>query len=129
MSLTDVAERAHISVATLSRVERDKQTLELGLFLSLMRILEMDPADLLGAEERGDGPLEGLDPLVARITSLAASERAHLWRTLAARTVQHGRHRRNASQDIALQVEELLAQLDYLRNEVDVVRKRLRKKG
>jgi transcriptional regulator with XRE-family HTH domain len=128
MSLTDVAERAHISVATLSRVERDKQTLELGLFLSLMRILEMDPAELLGAEERGDGPLEGLDPLVARITSLAAAERAHLWRTLASRTATHERHRRNATQDIALQVEELLAQLDYLRNEVEVVRKRLRKK-
>ncbi len=129
MSLTDVAQKAHISVATLSRVERDKQTLELGLFLSLMRILEMDPAELLGAEERGEGPLEGLDPLVARITSLAAAERTHLWRTLAVRSSKRAHHRRNASHDIALQVEELLAQLDYLRNEIEVVRKRLRKKA
>lgn len=129
LSLTEVAHKARVSVATLSRVERDKQTLELGLFLSLMRILEMDPAEVLVAEERGEGPLEGLDPLVARITSLPATDRVHLWRTLAKRTIEHDRHRRNALQDIALQVEELLAQLDYLRTEVEIVRKRLGKKG
>ena len=128
LSLTEVAQKARISVATLSRVERDKQTLELGLFLSLMRILEVDPAELLGAEERGEAAMEGLDPLAARITALAAAERARLWRTLASRTIRHDHHRRNALQDIALQVEELLAQLDYLRTEVEVVRKRLRRK-
>src|SRR5258708_11824507 len=100
MSLTDVAQKAHISVATLSRVERDKQTLELGLFLSLMRILEMDPAELLGAEERGEGPLERLDPLVARITSLAAASRTRLWRTRTVRGSRRSHNRRNTSHDI-----------------------------
>jgi len=51
-SLTDVATKAHISVATLSRIERDKQTLDLGLFLTLMRILELDPGALLTEDDR-----------------------------------------------------------------------------
>src|SRR4051794_28179956 len=129
LSLTDVAVQAHISVATLSRIERDKQTIDLGLFLSLMRILELDPADLLnGADhEDGNGNGAGIDPLVARITSLAAAERTQLWRALSSRPVP-GAERRHATRTLALQVEELLAQVEYLHNEVEAVQKRLKKR-
>ena len=53
LSLNDVAGRAKISVATLSRIERDKQGIDLGLFLTLSRILKAPPHDLLTAD--GDG--------------------------------------------------------------------------
>ncbi len=127
LSLSDVAVKAEISVATLSRIERDKQTIDLGLFLTLMRILQLDPAELLHNEEGDDA--DGIDPLVARITSLAAAERAQLWRALSDRSVPvRGRDRRHATRDVALQVEELLAQVEYLHNEIESVRKRLKKK-
>ena len=124
LSLTDVAVKANISVATLSRIERDKQALELGLFLTLMRILSLDPADLL-ADSIGDRERQGVSPLVARITSLAATERAQLWRALASRG--GGPARRYAVRNLSLQVDELLAQVDYLRTEIERVRTRLKK--
>ena len=67
-SLADVAKKAKISVATLSRIETDKQTLELGLFLTLARILDRTPQDLLGS----DGAPEGnrVDPLVKKVEAL-----------------------------------------------------------
>jgi transcriptional regulator with XRE-family HTH domain len=128
MSLNDVAGRAHISVATLSRIERDKQNIELGLFLTLMHILELDPAELLrDADHEREDALEGVDPLVARITSLAAAERAKLWRSLAQRP-NRGQDGRAARRNIGLQVEELLAQVEFLHNEIESVRRRLKKK-
>src|SRR6266550_1806691 len=81
LSLNDVAGRAKISVATLSRIERDKQGIDLGLFLTLSRILKAPPHDLLTAD--GDGR-DSVDPLVHRIASLDAAERARLWRELTA---------------------------------------------
>src|SRR2546425_8446417 len=81
LSLNDVAGRAKISVATLSRIERDKQGIDLGLFLTLSRILKAPPHDLLTAD--GDGR-DSVDPLVQRIASLDVAERARLWRELAA---------------------------------------------
>ncbi len=127
LSLTDVAVQAHISVATLSRIERDKQTIDLGLFLTLMRILELNPADLLNNEDREGGNGKAIDPLVARITSLAAAERTQLWRALSTRPVP-GAERRHATRTLALQVEELLAQVEYLHNEGEAVQKRLKKR-
>lgn len=128
-SLTDVATKAHISVATLSRIERDKQTLDLGLFLTLMRILELDPGELLTEDDREAVEGKGIDPLVARITSLAASERTRLWRALSTRNASRiGVDRQHATRNIALQVEELLAQVEYLHNEVAAVQKRLNRK-
>jgi transcriptional regulator with XRE-family HTH domain len=127
LSLTDVAVKANISVATLSRIERDKQAIELGLFLTLMRILELDPAELLRDDDHEE-PEDRLDPLVARITSLAASERTRLWRSLAQRPGGPGKDRRAATQNVASQVEELLAQVEFLHNEIESVRKRLKRR-
>lgn len=128
MSLSDVAGRAEISVATLSRIERDKQTIDLGLFLTLMRILELNAGELLRDGEK-ELPGNGIDPLVTRITSLATSQRAELWRALSTRVAPaHTANQRRARRDVALQVEELLAQVEYLHNEIEAVRKRLKKK-
>lgn len=128
MSLSDVAGKAEISVATLSRIERDKQTLDLGLFLNLMRILQLNPAELLRDEDH-DGDSGNVDPLVTRITSLGAGERTRLWRALSERAGPgRTKDRRRATRDVAMQVEELLAQVEYLHNEIEAVRKRLKKK-
>src|SRR5689334_15691537 len=79
LSLSDVAERADISVATLSRIERDKQGLELGLFLSLCKVLKTAPSEMLV-----DGQTDNVDPLAVRIAGLNHTDRLQLWRDLAA---------------------------------------------
>src|SRR6266516_4653722 len=82
LSLNDVAGKARISVATLSRIERDKQGLELGLFLVLCKVLKTSPRDLLvDGDEGGDG---NIDPLAVRIAGLNHPERLQLWHDLAA---------------------------------------------
>src|SRR5947209_8148142 len=78
LSLSEVASRAHISVATLSRIERHKQGLDLGLFLILCRVLKALPHDLLG-DENG----ENIDPLALQIGRLNHGERVQLWKDLA----------------------------------------------
>jgi transcriptional regulator with XRE-family HTH domain len=124
LSLNDVAGRAKISVATLSRIERDKQGIDLGLFLNLTRILKAPPQELLG-EENGSAEI---DPLAVRIASLDPSERARLWREI---TNAHRSRRpsRKIAQlrHVAQQVEELLAQLECMQVEIETVYKRLRR--
>jgi transcriptional regulator with XRE-family HTH domain len=123
-SLADVAGKASVSVATLSRIETDKQSLELGLLLTLARILQVSPSEFLdAAAEEG----ETHDPLARRIASLKTRQRAELWRELAAdRRTQ--RARAKGPGDVAQQVEELVAQLDFLREELETVRKGMRKR-
>jgi transcriptional regulator with XRE-family HTH domain len=125
-SLADIAKKAKISVATLSRIENEKQTLDVSMFLLLARVLEVVPNDLLG-EAAGDAG-EGLDPLVRKITRFEGNERAALWRALAAsrRHTQTARTRRARMSEITEQVEELLAQVEFVREELEAVRRRLR---
>jgi transcriptional regulator with XRE-family HTH domain len=124
LSLTDVASEADISVATLSRIERGKQTLDLSLFLTILRILEVNPAELLDDEARNAPQGSGVDPLVSRITSLAAAERTRLWRSLAER--RQAARQTHASRNVEMQMEELLAQADYLREEIVSMQKRMK---
>lgn len=124
-SLADVAKKAKISVATLSRIENEKQTLELGLFLTLARVLDRTPYDLLG--DNGTEADNTLDPLVKKIASFEATKRTQLWRELAvAQRSQRAKTRRVQINHLAQQVEELLAQIDFMREELEAVRKRLR---
>jgi transcriptional regulator with XRE-family HTH domain len=125
LSLNHVAEKAHISVATLSRIETNKQTLDLGVFLILAKILNTPPQEFLtdGSEA------EGTDPLVTRITSLDSRERTMLWRDLAAARRDGGRTaRRSQARNISNQVEELLAQVDFLREEIESVQQRVKRR-
>jgi transcriptional regulator with XRE-family HTH domain len=123
-SLADVAGKAKISVATLSRIETDKQSLDLGLFLSIAQVLNVSARDLLGEQ----GQAEGGDPLARRIAALGATERLELWKDLAEeRRTQRGKRRGAEVRQVGQQVEELLAQVDFLREELESVRKRVKR--
>ncbi|MGZ4809899.1 MAG: helix-turn-helix domain-containing protein [Thermoanaerobaculia bacterium] len=122
-SLADIASKADVSVATLSRIENDKQALDLELFLRLAKILKTSASDLLG----DNGETGGAEPLARRVADLAPSERAKLWRDLAAVRKQTApTARRRTADQIAAHVDELLAQIDCLRIEMENVRKRIR---
>lgn len=121
-SLSDVAESADISPATLSRIERDKQSLDLDLFMTLARILEM-PARLF-FDGDGDGDAE---PLAARIRSMTTLQRTDLWNDLSMHA-SHGRAHSKSEQSVASLLEELLAHADFLRGEIERVRKDLKRR-
>ena len=125
LSLTDVAGKAHISAATLSRIENSKQGLDFALFLVLAKVLAVSPGDLV---ENGD-EIVG-DPLVAKVAQLSTTDRTRLWRDLAearrtSRAKRHARHPDTVSQ----QMEELFAQFEFMREELEAVRISLRKRG
>lgn len=120
LSLSDVADRAEISVATLSRIERDKQGMELGMFLSLCKILNTPPHEMIGK----DGS-EAADPIAAKIARLDVKERTRLWKDLSA-GVQTKRNERAKMKTLSIEVEELLAQLDYLRDQIEAMQKRVK---
>ena len=124
LSLNDVAGRAKISVATLSRIERDKQGIDLGLFLTLSKILKATPHELLAD---GNGA-DKLDPLALQIASLDPSERAQLWRELTNSTNRNPRGAKRGAhvRSLGLQVEELLAQIEFLHAEIESVQRHLR---
>jgi len=124
LSLNDVAERAKVSVATLSRIERDKQGLELGLFLLLCKILKAPPQELIGGEA-GDN----IDPLAVRIASLHHDERVQLWHDLAVN--RRGDRRlavRARTERLREELEELMAQLEFVRAEMEAVHSRIRRR-
>src|SRR6476659_7971556 len=79
LSLTTVATKAKISAATLSRIENDKQGVELGLFVVIARILNTPPHEFLLEEQE----ITGADPLAVKIAALRTVDRATLWRDLA----------------------------------------------
>lgn len=125
LSLTDVATKAHISAATLSRIENSKQGLDFSLFLVLAKVLAVSPSDLVDDEENAVN-----DPLVTKIAQLATTDRVRLWKDLAearrnSRNKKHARNIDTASQ----QVEELHAQFEYMREELEAVRASIRKRG
>ena len=125
LSLNEVASRAHISVATLSRIERDKQGIDLGLFLNLCRILKAMPHDLLGADGQ-----EKVDPLAQQIARLKHDERVQLWHDLAdARRSDRRAALRSKVRHLSEEVEELLAQLQYVQAEIEAVHTRVRKRA
>ena len=121
LSLNAVAEKAEISVATLSRIERDQQRIDVELLLALMRILKINSQDVLDEQP----PEDGIDPMAAKISSLPTQERTRLWRSLATTRKATERHS-GATRVLAQQVEEFLAQIDFLRGEIEAVRKKLR---
>jgi transcriptional regulator with XRE-family HTH domain len=124
LSLSDVAGRAKISVATLSRIERDKQGLELGLFLILCKVLKTSPRELLIEGENDNN----VDPLAVRIAGLNHPDRMQLWHDLAAnRRGDRRSHMRAQMRKLADEVEELLAQLEYVRVEMESFHGRMRR--
>jgi len=124
LSLNEVAGRAHISVATLSRIERDKQGIDLGLFLNICRILKAVPHELLGGDEDSKA-----DPLAQQIGRLKSDERVQLWHDLAdARRSERRQVLRSNIRRLSDEVEELLAQLHYVQAEIESVQSRVKKR-
>ena len=119
MSLSEVAQQASISTATLSRIETGKQNIDVGLMTMIARVLHLSPHDLLDEEEDGDGYLAD------RIATLKPNDRARFWRDLSGSRKRSGNGSRRMD-DISVEVEELLAQIDFLRGEVDRIRQGLR---
>lgn len=126
LSLTDVAGKARISAATLSRIENEKQALDVDMLFALARILRVTPEELVGGDGRDPRP-DDEQRLAERITAMPAAERTRLWRDLAA-SGRTARSRRGDVRDVSSRIEELLAQVDFLRQEIEAVRTRLRKR-
>ena len=122
LSLTVLSHQLDVSAATLSRIENGKQSLDVSLFLLIAKTLRKAPDDLLADAENSHGD----DELVLRIGALGATKRTQLWRELAAsrRTVSA----RAKTRDLAQDIEELLAQVDFIRDEIDSMRGRMRVK-
>jgi transcriptional regulator with XRE-family HTH domain len=123
LSLTDVATKAGISAATLSRIETSKQGIDLALFMTLAKILKAIPHELLG--DNGAVNEKASDPLVRKITQLPSTDRARLWKDLAA---ARRARRRGGRSELNQQVEELLAQFEYIRQEIESVRTTLKRR-
>ena len=119
MSLSDVATQASISTATLSRIETGKQNIDVGLMTLIARVLHLSPHDLLDQDEEGEGFLAD------KIATLKPDDRARFWADLGGSRKRNGAGARNI-EDIGVEVEELLAQIDFLRGEVDRIRQSLR---
>ena len=124
-SLADIAGKAKVSVATLSRIENDKQSLEINLLVTLAQVLQVAPADLL---QRVTDENDEERPLAQRIAGLEVKKRTELWRDLAAERRTQRTRTRHGGRDLAQQVEEVLAQMEFLREELETVRKQVRKK-
>jgi len=125
LSLQQLADRAHVSIATLSRIETHKQSLDIELFVNLAGILQRNPSDLLASADQDE---TSSTRLIQKISSLDFPQRMHLWNQLAASAVERGKEapRKSQNRQVAMQVEELLAQLDFLRAEIEAVSRRLR---
>lgn len=123
LSMREVSKRAHISLASLSRIETNQQGLEIGLFLHLAKILDVDPSDLL--PEEGEAA-NGHEPIVRRIGTLNGRDRLAMWRKLTLETRTARKRRRAATTQLAEEVEELLAHVEFLHAEIESVRSRLR---
>jgi transcriptional regulator with XRE-family HTH domain len=124
LSLMQVAGKAKISAATLSRIETNKQPLDLALFLILAKILKTPPREILAESDGSDSEQE----LVRRISQMDGQERADLWRDLAASRRSQRQTRAASARTAALQIEELLAQVEFLRSEIEGIRLRLKKR-
>jgi transcriptional regulator with XRE-family HTH domain len=122
LSLNDVATRAKISVATLSRIERGKQGKDVDMFKSLSKIHKTTPHDQIGA----DHAPESEDALAPRIAALTSRDRIALWHDLSTERSKDRNARKVAVKRVADEVDELLAQIEFLHAEIEAMQKRLR---
>lgn len=105
LSLATVAEKAAISVATLSRVETSKQNVDVELLLTLARILDVAPAEIL----RNGTDANDADALARSLARLHSADRAKVFIDSSRRRKPH---------DAAAVVDDLLLTIDVLRDEL-----------
>lgn len=119
LSLAEVASQAGVSVATLSRIETGKQSLGIDLLLRLAKILQTSPADLVSSGGRPE-----VGSLSEQVASLPQNERLRFWREFRSASRQRRMAVRRPRPE--QQVEELLAQIECVRDAIDDVRRKLR---
>jgi transcriptional regulator with XRE-family HTH domain len=126
-SLADVAGKAKISIATLSRIENGKQTLDVEMLVTLAKVLGVPPTELV--DNPGAAKGDGADTIVRTLAGLESRDRARVWRNYAVvRKSGKGGTRRVKLANIGDEVDELLAQIELLRQELQSVQKRLKKR-
>jgi transcriptional regulator with XRE-family HTH domain len=112
LSLTAVADKAQISIATLSRVETDKQNIDVTLLLKLTRILGVGASEIL-ADADGDES----DAVQRKLSQMRTSERARIF-------ISAGRDGGGAMHH---RIDDLVTTLDVLRNELLTVHRSVRR--
>lgn len=121
-SLADVAGHASMSISTLSRIETGKQPLEVETLIRLAGILGVDPASVITS---ADDAIDPVGPLIRQFRVLDRTERLRLWAELTEGARRgEGRGSRRGS-ELAIEIDELLAQVELLRAEIESVRSRL----
>ena len=121
-SLAEVAAKASISVATLSRIETEKQSIDVQLLLLLTGVLGIATS---GMFSDGTGHSNG-GSLAKQIVALDPRQRGELWRQVAIERRAQRATVRRGPQKIAEQIEELLEQLEVMREELEAIRARVR---
>ena len=117
LSLNDVAKEAGISTATLSRIETEKQNLDVALFLSLSHVLNVSAGAIL--DRRNGGETE--DSLAQTLAAMSADGRA---RVISAATQR--RPARRSPEELQARVDGLLATIDLVRNELSELQTQIR---
>ncbi len=123
MSLGEVAGRAGVSVATLSRIETEKQSISVELLIELASIIGENPGALVSGDGH-DGPASRRD-LVRDLANRSASERAGII-ALATKESRRGRAQHDA---LSAQIDNLLATIDLIVDEINELRKQVRRKN
>ena len=123
LSLQQVADQISLSAATLSRIETSKQNIDLKVFLMLANVLDLNPAELLEKSEDSHDR-----SLAIKFAAMSSGDRAKVWRELtsASKLQRVQSRRRPQMQTMALEIEELSAQLDLLRQQFEHLLNRLR---
>lgn len=104
LSLADVAGKAGISVASLSRVETNKQSVDVELLLKLAQVLSVAPAELMGGAQE----VRSSDTLARELARLAPAERARIFL----------QSRRHDAKQLPAAVDDLLSTIDVLREDL-----------
>lgn len=105
IALAAIAEQAGISIATLSRIETNKQSIEVGMLLTLARILDVPAADIL---DSGDG-YDDVEVLSRRLAALPPDARSKVFRNSAPK--------RN-TKDLRPALDDLISTVDMMREEL-----------
>ena len=120
LSLQEVAALASISAATLSRIETGKQALDVSMMQTLADILNIRATELM------EGAARSGSEIASELASMDPKARRAVWNELAAGSRNRRTQRKSEMKQLALEVEELLAQIDFVRAEIEGVKKRLK---
>jgi transcriptional regulator with XRE-family HTH domain len=110
MSLSEVAGAVGVSTATLSRIETEKQSVNVTLLVRISQVLHVSASDMLATQ---DEATHDEDVLVAALAALPSDERA---RVIAAAAKHHRPAKRAA--ELQSRVETLLATVDVIREQL-----------